>query len=208
MVTDEETIASLIAFEADIAAEFNAGHIRAPVHLSGGNEQQLIDIFKKSHWPFKKGDWVFSNWRSHYHALLAGIPPEEVKRQIMIGRSMTMCSPEHNFFASAIVSGCLPIALGVAWQIKQRGSDERIWCFLGDMTAMSGMAYECSNYARRHDLPLYITVEDNGKSVCTNTKDAWGMPYQLSPAKHIVANNDYEFELPYPHAGAGKRVQF
>ncbi len=39
------TVESLRAFEADIANEFNAGRIRAPIHLSGGNEQQLIDIF-------------------------------------------------------------------------------------------------------------------------------------------------------------------
>ena len=30
------TAAELIEFEADIAAEFNAGNIRAPIHLSGG----------------------------------------------------------------------------------------------------------------------------------------------------------------------------
>ena len=39
------TPADLIAFENDIANDFNAGKIKAPVHLAGGNEQQLIDIF-------------------------------------------------------------------------------------------------------------------------------------------------------------------
>jgi len=194
----------MIAFEADIASEFNNGRIPHPVHLSGGNEDQLLKIFKE----FQFGDFVFSTWRNHLHGLLAGIPPEEVKRQIMDGRSMTVCSPEHNFFASAIVGGCIPIALGVAWQLKRENKENRVWLFLGDMGAMTGMAYECSNYARWHGLNLYIVVEDNKKSVCTDTKSAWGSSYQNSPAKHLIANRDYEFTLPFPHAGAGKRVNF
>ena len=37
---------SLKQFEARIASLFNQGKIRAPVHLSDGNELALIDIFK------------------------------------------------------------------------------------------------------------------------------------------------------------------
>ncbi len=200
----------LISFEKGIADCFNRGEIKFPIHLSGGNEQQLLDVFNKGHWPFKKGDWCFSNWRSHYHALLAGIPPEEVKRQIMAGRSMTICSPEHNFFASAIVAGCCSIALGVAWQLKRTKSKNRAWLFIGDMTAMGGTAYECAQYARWHDLPLYVVVENNGKSVCTDTAKTWGCSYKNSPAEYLVANQDYSYDLSahWPHAGSGKRIQF
>lgn len=200
----EYSVQFLKDFELDIASEFNFGHIRAPIHLAGGNEQQLLETFQDA----KIGDFFFCSWRNHYHALLAGIPTEEVRRQIFAGRSMTVCSPEHNFFSSAIVGGCIPIALGVAWQLKQEGKNNRVWLFLGDMGAMSGMAYECANYARWHGLNLYIVVEDNGKSVCTVTKEAWGQPYKRSPAAHIVANKDYQWELPWPHSGAGKRIQF
>ncbi len=195
MLTKEE----LIAFEADIAAEFNAGHIRAPIHLSGGNEDQLIDIFKD----FRLGDWVFSSWRNHYHALLAGVPEGKVKRQIMAGRSMTVCSPEHCFFSSAIVAGCIPIAMGVAWEIKRRKGKEKVWCFIGDMTACTGIAHECSNYAIEHGLPLKMIVEDNGKSVCTDTKSVWGGDKPM-----ISADIYYEWGLPWPHSGSGKRINF
>ena len=34
----------LIAFEQDIAAEFNAGHIRAPIHLDGGGEDWMLKV--------------------------------------------------------------------------------------------------------------------------------------------------------------------
>ncbi len=194
------TAQELIDFESKIAAKFNNAEIPFPIHLSKGNEQFLLEIFKD----FLQGDWCFSQWRNHYHALLAGIPPEEVRRQIMIGRSMTICSPEHHFFASAIVAGIIPIALGVAWQIKRTGGKEHVFCFLGDMTAQTGMAMECYNYATEHNLPIAWVVEDNGKSVCTNTKDVWPEYRGIKPDYY------YQWDLSqhYPHAGAGHRVQF
>lgn len=188
----------LIDFEADIARRFNNAEIPYPIHLSGGNELPLLKIFEE----FRNGDWCFSNWRNHYHALLAGIPEEEVRRQILTGRSMTVCSPEHRFFSSAIVGGIIPIALGVAWEIKRRGGSEKVWCFLGDMASQSGMAMECHNYAKEHDLPMVWIVEDNGKSVCTVTKDVWPEYRGIKPDYY------YQWDLPWPHAGAGHRVQF
>lgn len=194
------TVKSLRDFESNIAEEYNAGKIRFPIHLSAGNEQQLLDIFKDA----KEGDYFFGQWRSHLHALLAGIPPEEVKRQILTGRSMTICSPEHRFFASAIVAGIIPIAVGVAWQIKCSGGSERVFCFLGDMTAQTGMAMECYNYVKQHDLPIVWIVEDNGKSVCTPTKNVWPEYQGIKPDYY------YQWDLSqhYPHAGAGRRIQF
>ena len=35
----------LIDFENDIADEFNASKIKAPVHLYNGNEEQIIKVF-------------------------------------------------------------------------------------------------------------------------------------------------------------------
>ena len=197
----EYTVQFLKDFESSIAEEYNAGHIRAPIHLAGGNEQQLLDIFNHA----KIGDYFFCSWRNHLHALLAGIPPEEVRRQIMAGRSMTVCSPEHRFFSSAIVAGCCPIALGVAWQIKRNGGKERVWLFLGDMAIMTGIAVECINYARWNNLPLIVVLEDNNKSVCGDTREIWG----LQPEQDVLyADYHYKFTLPYPHAGAGRRIQF
>ena len=37
----------LIKFENDIASIFNSGKIRAPVHLYSGNENFLINFFKR-----------------------------------------------------------------------------------------------------------------------------------------------------------------
>jgi pyruvate dehydrogenase E1 component alpha subunit len=202
------TAEELVAFEREIAAEFNAGNIRAPIHLDGGNEQPLIQLFGD----IKSTDWVFASWRSHYKALLHGVPPEKVKAEIMAGRSIAMCFPEHNFFSSAIVGGALPIALGVALSIRLLGGKERCHVFVGDMTARSGAFHECAQYAKGHDLPIQFIVENNGLSVCTPTEEVWGSKVGTlfssleRYSDQMVAY--YEYKLPFPHSGAGVRVQF
>lgn len=195
------TAEELIAFEADIAAEFNNGHIRAPVHLDGGNEQQLIEIFRD----VGPDDWVLTSWRSHYKALLKGIPPEKVKAEIMAGRSIALCFPEHRFLSSAIVGGILPIATGIALSIKRRGGNEHVWVFCGDMTARTGTYHECWHYARGQVLPITFVIEDNGLSVCTDTKNVWdgGDPEPSWPRTRY-----FDYKLPWPHSGSGQRVQF
>ena len=120
----------LIAFETEIADIFNAGKIRAPVHLYSGNEAQMIEIFRD----VKPEDWVFCSWRSHYQCLLKGVPREEVKAEILAGRSISLCFPKYRVVSSAIVTGVLPIAVGTAMGIKRRGEKARVHCFVGDMT--------------------------------------------------------------------------
>jgi pyruvate dehydrogenase E1 component alpha subunit len=197
MMTDEE----LIAFEADIAERFNRGEIRAPIHLHGGCEAQLIKVFET----IDRADWICSNWRSHYHALLHGIPPDLVRAEIMAGRSMTLCFPVYRMISSAIVGGILPIALGIAFEIKRSGGTNRVWVFCGDMTARGGMFHECLSYAAGHDLPIHFVCEDNGKSVCSDTEETWG-PRIANPEDDFVTT--FVYSSPWPHAGSGKRIQF
>ena len=109
----------LIAFEKEIEKEWLDGNIHAPVHFSGGNEEPLIQIFKE----IKKNDWVFSTHRSHYHALLKGVPRNFVKSEILDCRSIHLNNKEHKFFTSAIVGGIVPIALGTALAIKLKNSN-------------------------------------------------------------------------------------
>jgi pyruvate dehydrogenase E1 component alpha subunit len=192
----------LIDFEERIKTLFERGKIRAPIHLSGGNEDALIEIFKDYH----EGDWIFSTWRNHYHWLLSGRDPGELERQIMAGDSMSVF--DARFFTSSIVGGNAPIALGVALAIRLKGSSvgkgpahPRVWCFLGDMAASGGLAGECIRYAQGHDLPVTYVIEDNGLSVTTDTAGVWGK-------KKKKKARCYEYKRKHPHAGTGKHVKF
>lgn len=194
----------LIEFEDGIAALFNAGKIRAPVHLYSGNEQQMIDVFH----PIRKQDWLFCSWRSHYQCLLKGVPPEAVRAEIVAGRSISLCFPEQRIYSSAIVGGVLPIAVGTAMAIKRSGEDAKVWCFMGEMTAETGIAHECLKYSRNHKLPIHFIVEDNAKSVCTDTREAWNQPRLSYEGVNDEYVSYYRYATKYPHAGAGARVQF
>ncbi|SRR5713226_8183095 len=191
----------LIAFEKSIAESFNCGEIPYPVHFSDGNEDQLIKIFKE----IRAEDWVFGSWRLHYHALLKGVPPGELEVAVRRGESMALKFPEYRVYGSAIAGGCMPIALGVALAIKRTGCDEKVWCFLGDMVGRSGIFYECQRYAEAAKLSIRFVIEDNGYSVCTNTKEAWLGAALPDVSDRIIV---YNYKSRYPHAGAGKRVEF
>ena len=71
----------LIDFEEKIVSLWEDGQIRAPVHLSNGNEDELIEVFSKIDY----SDYVFSTLRSHYHALLHGLTPEWIENKIFEG---------------------------------------------------------------------------------------------------------------------------
>lgn len=195
------TAAELRAFEEDIADEFNAGHIRAPVHLYSGNEETMLKIFEH----VKSQDWVCCSWRSHFQCLLKGVPPAELKAEIMAGRSISLCFPRQRIISSAIVGGTIPIAVGLGMAIKRAGGDETVWCFLGDMTRETGIFHECFNYVTNWGLPVRFIVEDNRKSVCTDTRAVWN---NNGPAPLRLNDLVYEYETKWPHAGAGQRVQF
>ena len=194
----------LINFEDNIAKLFNEAKIKAPIHLYSGNEKFLINFFKK----IKKNDWVLCSWRSHYQCLLKGVPPKKITNEIINGKSISLCFLDYKVYSSAIVGGSLPIAVGLALSLKRKKSKNKIYCFIGDMTSETGIAHECIKYSRNKNLPIHFIVEDNRKSVCTDTRKTWSknkLTYENVSDKFVTY---YKYKLKYPHAGAGQRVQF
>jgi TPP-dependent pyruvate/acetoin dehydrogenase alpha subunit len=189
----------LINFELDIKKIYESGKIKAPIHLSGNNEDSLINIFRK----IKKNDWVFSTWRNHYHALLKGIPIDWLKKEIVDGRSMGINNIKYKFYSSAIVAGTIPIALGVAKALKLKKKNQKVWVFIGDMTFETGMFHECYKYAKNHKLPLKFIVEDNNLSTNTPTNKVWVKKSKIP--KDVIY---YKYKRKYPHHGTGGWVLF
>ncbi len=159
------TADDLIAFEHEVAERFDRGEIKAPVHLNSDTQAEpLIEIFKE----IKRTDWVLGTWRCHMHALLHGVPREQVMGAILAGRSMMLHFHAHKFMSSAIMGGMLPIACGLA------AGGEKVWCFVGDMCASTGAYQDAYKYARRNGLNVQFVIEDNGLSTNTPTAKAWG----------------------------------
>lgn len=197
----------LIQFEEEIKDLYLDKKVHSPIHLCKGNEEKLISVFSN----IKSNDWVCSTHRSHYHALLKGIPIDWLKAEILANHSISLNNAKYKFITSAIVGGIVPIAMGIAWAIKRRNfaehnfvNGEKVWVFVGDMAAETGGFWECVKYSFWHQLPITFIIEDNGLSVNTPTQKVWGGWGNSFP------NNVrwYSYKRGYPHHGAGTWINF
>lgn len=199
-----KTAKELIAFEKRIVDLFEEGRLPYLIHLSGGNEEKLINIFND----VSTGDYVFSNHRSHYHYLLAGGSEERLEKEILAGNSMFIFDNKINFLTSSILAGTAAIAAGVALSLKMEGKNNKVWCFLGDGAEEEGHFYEAVRFVSDNDLPCKFIIEDNNRSVDTVKEQRRGVGYKNQTWPKCVFR--YHYKITYPHAGtgSGKMVKF
>jgi pyruvate dehydrogenase E1 component alpha subunit len=197
------TAADIKNFEDDIEKCFLDKQILAPVHLSGGDEQIVIDLFEKY---YQKGDWLFLTWRGHSQCLAAGVDPAQLKADILAGKSMSLCYKDPNIFTSAIVAGIFPQALGVAWGLKAQNSPNKVIVWAGDASCSTGTFNECLRYAENFDLPILFVVSDNDFSVGSPTMETWGykdkedQKRQWNSSKIVY----YHYTFTQAHVGSNK----
>jgi len=208
MLSKEE----LIDFELGLKELWEEGKIRCPLHLSGGNEDQLIEIF--SH--ITKGDYVLSTHRNHYHALLHGVDQDYLRAEILRdpgglcksrSGSMCTCDNERRFYSTAIVGGSCALACGIGYSLKMKNSPLKVWAFIGDGAVDGGHFSSAYRYCVSNELPVTFVIEDNDRSTCTSVKERWGNNELevLDGQKNIIY---YRYEPTYPHVGSGTYVQF
>ena len=199
-------------FEAQLCRKWEAGKIRCPLHLSGGNEVMLINMFKD----IKRDDYVFSTHRNHYHYLLHGGSWRKLYREIRRNQygvckgqsgSMYTIDREKNFFASAIVGGVCAIAVGVGWALKQKAASQHVWVFVGDGCEDTGHMYEAVRYAEGWELPVTFIIEDNDRSTCTTKRERWG-DKDMRLLRFSRKVKGYMYKASWPHVGSGKYVAF
>ena len=190
----------LIEFENKIAKKWNNAEIPYYIHLSGGNEEQLIELFKE----IKPEDYKISSHRSHYHYLLSGGSKNKLQKMILEGRSMHIIDRNLNFISTAIVSGGPAIATGIALGLKKKRSNRHVWCFVGDAAEDEGHFYEAVRYVYGHNLPCTFIIEDNNRSVETPKIERYGSSEIQWPS----CVKRYHYECSWPHAGTGQWVDF
>lgn len=221
----------LIDFENEVCELYKQGKIKSPVHLNGSKdliqEKELIKIFRE----IKKTDWVFTTYRSHYHALLKGISKKWLKQWILKNKSIHVMNKEHKIVSSAIVGGTLSQALGVAMAIKRdypygtnreeieeikKSYIPHVWCFIGDMAASLGVFNDCLTYSINNKLPITFIIENNELSTDTPSNEAWNIDKESFNKwfKNLTVFTKYikyyEYKRTHPHYGIlgkdGKRV--
>lgn len=192
------TADSLMAFEEKIRIAWEAGELPSLVHLSGGNEAELLDIFRG----IREEDWLFVSHRAHYHLLLKGMPEEELEANIRADRSMFNFCAKRRIYQSAILGGCCGIVAGVARAIKDAGGQEHVWCFLGDGASDNGTLYEAALYVAGHALPCTFVIENNNMQVETPLEVRRG-PHHWEVDFYAPCIREYQYKPRWPHAGSG-----
>lgn len=198
------TARELRNFELEVLNSYEQKRILAPIHLESNNEEELIKVFQE----IRPEDYKLCSWRSHYKALLSGIPKEEIMDHILKGYSISLNFPEYHFYSSAIVGTTCSLGVGLALNSKLKGLNNKTFVFLGDMTSELGVAHEAIKYSIANKLPIKFIIEDNNVSVCSPTREVWGLDrltYEGCDNEYVY---HYKYKSDYPHSGGLARIEF
>jgi pyruvate dehydrogenase E1 component alpha subunit len=154
-------------FEEKSAEAYSAGKIGGFCHLYIGQEAVAIGAISA----IRRDDYVLTSYREHAHAIAKGMSPESVMAELYgkatgcskgKGGSMHMFDKEVNFLGGhAIVGGQIPLATGVAFASKYKGTDQATLCFFGEAAVNQGAFHESLNMAQLWKLPCIYICENN-----------------------------------------------
>ncbi len=165
-------------FEEKSAEAYSAGKIGGFCHLYIGQEAVAIGSISA----IRKDDYVLTSYREHAHAIAKGISPDSVMAELFgkatgcskgKGGSMHMFDKEVNFLGGhAIVGGQIPLATGVAFASKYKGTDQVTLCFFGEAAVNQGAFHESLNMAQLWKLPCIYICENNQYGMGTSLERA------------------------------------
>ena len=122
-------------------------------------------------------DRLATTHRNHGHIIARGADPAKALAEILGragglngGRSGTLhlSDPSLGFIStSAVVGGCISLAVGAGYACKQAGEGAVAAAFFGDGALEEGVSYEAMNVASLMRLPVLFVCENN-------SVDAWG----------------------------------
>ena len=154
-------------FEEKSAEAYSAGKIGGFCHLYIGQEAVAIGAISA----IRKDDYVLTSYREHAHAIAKGMTPDSVMAELYgkatgcskgKGGSMHMFDKKVNFLGGhAIVGGQIPLATGVAFASKYKGTDQVTLCFFGEAAVNQGAFHESLNMAQLWKLPCIYICENN-----------------------------------------------
>lgn len=155
-------------FEEKASQSYGLRKIGGFCHLYIGQEAVCTGAYAAID---KSKDYVFTTYRDHAHALLAGMTPEVLMAELFgkatgcsrgKGGSMHLFDKENHFYGGhGIVAAHLPLATGVALKIKYMEEDGVVLCFFGDGAIHNGAFHESLNLAKIWELPVIFICENN-----------------------------------------------
>jgi pyruvate dehydrogenase E1 component alpha subunit len=192
-------------FEERCAQIYVEGKIGGFLHLYIGQEAVGVGAMSL----LRPDDYFITSYRDHGYALARGSDPRPLMAELCgkatgisrgKGGSMHFYDvPLGNFGGDGIVGGHLPVAAGMGYGIRLRGSDQIVLCFFGDGAVNEGAFHEALNVSALWDLPVVYIIENNRYGMGTaldrasSVKDlyqrgsAYGMPRKEVNGMDLVA---------------------
>jgi TPP-dependent pyruvate/acetoin dehydrogenase alpha subunit len=118
----------------------------------------------------RQDDSLLGNHRSHCHAVAKGSSTRSILTEMMgrqsgvsggLGGAMQFIHAENNLFCGSIVGSNIPIAAGMAFAMKEQGTDRVCMCMFGDGGSNTGSFHEGLNLAALWKLPVVYILENN-----------------------------------------------
>jgi acetoin:2,6-dichlorophenolindophenol oxidoreductase subunit alpha len=154
-------------FEDECHRLFAQGVVRGSTHLCQGQEAVAVGACG----PLREGDTMTCTYRGHGAVLAMGAPLDRSFAEIL-GKAEGLCGGKGGSMhlmdvrvgalgSFAIVGGHLPIAAGLGFASRYRGTDEASLCFFGDGATNIGAFHEALNLASIWRLPVVFVCENN-----------------------------------------------
>lgn len=151
--------------EEALLSLFSEGYLRGTVHTCLGQEATAVGVISALD---KSRDIVCSNHRGHGHFLAYCGNVRGLLAEIM-GLPSGVCGgvggSQHihaqNFYTNGVLGGMPPVATGMAFAEKLKGTNAISVVFLGDGAMAEGTLYEALNFAALWKLPVLFVVEHN-----------------------------------------------
>jgi pyruvate dehydrogenase E1 component alpha subunit len=154
-------------FEEKSAEMYNKARIGGYCHLNLGEEATVVGFCAG----LDPTDYLYTNYREHGYAICRGITARSVMAELFgketgcskgRGGSMHLFDRERRLLGGyGIVGGQVPLAVGAAFAVAYRGSNEIVACQMGDGTTNGGPFYESLNLAKIYRLPVLFFVVNN-----------------------------------------------
>lgn len=152
------------------------------LHLYNGQEGTGVGAVRALH----PADHVITAYRDHGIAIARGVDPNRIMAEMFgkstgvsggKGGSMHLADRNHNFWGGyAIVAAHLPLAAGIALEVKYNNKDEVVLCFMGDGATNNGYFHESLNLSAVWQLPVVWLIENNFYGMGTKNEVASGQP--------------------------------
>ncbi|HLY65508.1 MAG TPA: pyruvate dehydrogenase (acetyl-transferring) E1 component subunit alpha [Chloroflexota bacterium] len=154
-------------FEEKVGEMYTRAKVGGFLHLNIGEEATFVGAIKA----LRAGDYVYSTYREHGHAISHGVEPKRVMAELFgrvdgtsrgRGGSMHLFDPDKRFMGGyAIVAGSIALAVGTALAVQYREGDEIVMSMFGDGATNNGTFHESLNLAKVWHLPVLFLCGNN-----------------------------------------------